>query len=411
MKTPRFISAILAVLLLAACIGSTGEQTSPAVRVSLTVDGNTQFFQTTERQVAAILAVAEVELAPGDRVLLAGIPYSLEQELPLLPVYFLQVRRAYQIELVSDAGTRTISSAAATLGGALLDGGITLFVSDRLDPPPETPLTGPLSVTLTRARPIQITVDDQTLQARTAASTVGLALAEAGLALQGLDYSVPPESEPIPADGQIRVVRISEQVIIQQEPLPFQSLFQPSDQVDIDTIQITQTGEFGITSQRVRVRYEDGVEISRQVEAEWVAREPVPRIQAYGTKITIQTMQTPHGQIEYWRAVEVYATSFAAKFTERAPSDPNYGRMYNGIILETGYIAVLRAWYPSMAGRQFYVPNYGYGEVGDIGGGFSDRHWIDLGFSDDEYVAWFSYVTFYFLTPVPPADQILWILP
>ncbi|MCH7479951.1 MAG: DUF348 domain-containing protein, partial [Chloroflexi bacterium] len=184
MKIPRFISAILAVLVLAACSGSSGGQTESVVQVSLTVDGKTQFFQTAERQVAAILAVAEVELTPGDRVLLAGIPYSLEQELPLLPVYFLQVRRAYLIELVSDTGTRTISSAAATLGGALLDGGITLFVSDRLDPPPDTPLTGPLSVTLTRARPIQITVDNQTIQARTAAATVGLALAEAGLALQ-----------------------------------------------------------------------------------------------------------------------------------------------------------------------------------------------------------------------------------
>ena len=407
----RLITTLLAVLFIVACSASNGDQGDPVAQVSLTVDGKTQFFQTTERQVAAILSMAEVELAPGDRVLLAGTPYSLDQQLPLLPVYFLQVRRAQNIELISDAGTRTISSAAPTLGGALMDGGIDLFVSDRLDPPPQTPLTGPLSITLIRARPIQITVNRQIIQARTAASTVGLALAEAGLALQGSDYSIPPESDPIPADGKIRIVRITEQVLIQQEPLPFDTLFQPAAEVDIDTIQIIQTGEFGIISQRVRVRYEDGIEISRQVEAEWIARESVPRIQGYGTKITIRTMQTPDGQIEYWRTVEVYATSYAAKFTERDPSDPNYGRMYNGIILRTGYIAVLRAWYPSMAGRQYYVSNYGFGEVGDIGGGIEGRHWIDLGYSDDEYVAWYSYVTFYFLTPVPLADQVLWILP
>ena len=407
----KIVWVALLIFVLVACSGSDGEEPASSALFSITVDGATQVFASTERQVAEILDIAEIELSPGDRVLLAGTPYSLEEELPESSTYLLQVRRAYDITLVTDEGSRTISSAASTLAGALLDGGLSLYVSDRLDPPPQTALTSSLTATLVRAQPIQITVNRQTLLGRSAAPTVGLALAEVGLSLQGSDYSLPPGSDPIPTDGKIRVVRITEEVIIQQEPIPFGTIIQASAEVDIDTIQILQTGEYGIKSQRVRVRYEDGVEIARLVEDEWVAREPVPRVQGYGTKITVRTMQTPNGPIEYWRAVEVYATSYAAKFTERSPDDPRYGIMYNGKLLRTGYIAVLRAWYPSMAGRQYYVPNYGFGEVGDIGGGIEGRHWIDLGYSDDEYVAWHSWTTFYFLTPVPPADQILWMLP
>ena len=35
--------------------------------------------------------------------------------------------------------------------------------------------------------------------------------------------------------------------------------------------------------------------------------------------------------------------------------------------------------------------------------------WIDLGYSDEDYVSWHSYVTVYFLWP--PPDNIVWIIP
>jgi uncharacterized protein YabE (DUF348 family) len=50
-----------------------------------------------------------------------------------------------------------------------------------------------------------------------AAETVGEALRDLGLPLQNLDYSLPDEKEPIPADGQIQVVRVSEEILLQTE--------------------------------------------------------------------------------------------------------------------------------------------------------------------------------------------------
>ena len=48
--------------------------------------------------------------------------------------------------------------------------------------------------------------------------------------------------------------------------------------------------------------------------------------------------------------------------------------------------------------------------AGDIGGGVRGR-WIDLGFDDWNYEGWHKQVMVYFLTPVPPASQITWIIP
>ncbi|MDH3942756.1 MAG: ubiquitin-like domain-containing protein [Anaerolineae bacterium] len=400
----------LAALILVSCSSSSGRSEFNA-QVYLSVDGEVQAFMTASTSISELLLQAEVELQPGDRVLESGVPYLPQDDLPEREVYFLTVRRAAAFELLEDGGSRVISSSAATLAEALMDAGLTLFAADRLQPAAHAPLSPNLQASLVRSRPVEITLDGVTYHTRSAAQSVGEVLAESGLSPQGMDYSLPPENASLPADGRIHLVRVTEDVIIQQEPLAFETLFQPAAEVDIDTIQTVQHGEYGLTSKRIRIRYEDGVEISRQVEDEWVARQPTPRIQGYGTKITVRTLATPDGTIEYWRALEVWATSYAP-FNAGTPVDaPNYGITYSGEPLRKGHIAVLRSWYPSMAGRSYYVPGYGFGTVADIGGGVAGRHWIDLGYTDEEWVSWHSWVTFYFLTPVPPADQILWVLP
>ena len=39
--------------------------------------------------------------------------------------------------------------------------------------------------------------------------------------------------------------------------------------------------------------------------------QPVDQVLGYGTQVVTQTVDTPDGQLEYWRAVTVYATSYS----------------------------------------------------------------------------------------------------
>jgi 3D (Asp-Asp-Asp) domain-containing protein len=119
-------------------------------------------------------------------------------------------------------------------------------------------------------------------------------------------------------------------------------------------------------------------------------------------------LATPDGAIDYWRSFTMYATSYAAKFTHRIPGTTSYGRTASGKILTKGLVAIDRNLMPF--GTRMYVPGYGNAEAADIGGGVKGR-FIDLGFDDWNYENWHSAVTVYFLTPVPPADQIRWIIP
>ena len=181
-------------------------------------------------------------------------------------------------------------------------------------------------------------------------------MAEAGIPLIGLDYSLPAENEPLPSDGQIRVVRVSESVQLAQKPIPFESELQASADVPLDQTQILQPGENGLTVQRIRIRYEDGNEISRLTEDETLVRPPKTRLLGYGTKIEVKTATVDGVKIEYWRAVQMYATSYSPC---RSGTDQCYSGTSSGKSLRKGMVGLRQSWYLSMQGHGFTSPAMG----------------------------------------------------
>lgn len=393
-----------------------------AARVQIWADGETHSLLTTERGPANLLATAKVALFPGDQVLYEGTPIPPDQPLPEATTQSLQVQRGVSISLWEGAQREEILSNAPTLGAALWQAGIKLQEGDHLNPPPETPLgvsreeenadtnlAPAIQVRLRRARPLKVLLGDQMLPIFSSAATVGEALVENGLSLQGMDYSQPPGSAALPEDGTIRVVRVFEKVLIEQEPMPFETHSQPLPDLELGEQRVIQVGEFGLITRRVRVRYEDGEEVSRREETERLAVEPKPRVVGYGTKIVLRTLDTPSGAMQYWYATEVYATSYSP--CRLGVPDYCNNRTALGLPLRQGVVGVVRSWYNALAGSQVFVPGYGTGTIADIGAGISGGPWIDLGYNDENYINWHQNVTVYFLAPAPPVDQILSIFP
>jgi resuscitation-promoting factor RpfB len=255
-----------------------------------------------------------------------------------------------------------------------------------------------LAVTLIHSHPVTIQTQTQAVVVRTAARTVGEVLETAHLTPQGLDYSLPAPNELIPSNREIRLVRVTEQVIVEQTPLSFETEYQPVSDLELDSQSILQTGEYGLTAQRVRVRYEDGKEVSRQVDSAWVARLPKPRIIGYGMNVVMHTTTVDGVAIQYWRSLNMYATSYH-------PSEVG-DTTASGLPLQKGVAAVDTSLVPFFT--QMYVPGYGEVTAADIGGGVNGRM-IDLGYSDNDYVPWHQWVTVYFLWP--PPGNIVWTIP
>jgi hypothetical protein len=346
------------------------------------------------------LAQWGLALGEGDRLLLTGHTMSLDERLPDLPFLAVELRRAVRVTLEDSGDTTTFLSSATTLGEALAEQGVSLLVGDKLTPGAESLLDAPISASLQRGSSVTVRAGERRLSITTAAATVGEALAEAGLSLQGLDYSVPATDQPLPVDDPIRLVRVIETISLEQEIVLHETVWQVDPDAEVGESTVIQAGQDGVSSSRVRVRYEDGEEISLVEEGERLLVEPVTAINGYSSNFVIRTTVVDGVEIEYWATMDMYATSYSP--CSSGVDECLYGTSTSGVSVAKGVAATYKDWLLAARGVTFYVPGYGSGAFYDVGGGFPDgRAWIDLGYSDDDWVGWSGWVTVYFTTPVP----------
>lgn len=302
--------------------------------------------------------------------------------------------------------SRVYVTGAMTVGELLAEKNIFLGDNDHVQPGQEDALADQMHITIRRALPLTIEVDGQILALFSAAPTVGEALDYAGIVLGELDQVDPPPDAAIQSGNRIHVLRVREETIIEDEVVPYQTVYQPTDTLDLDIKAVLSPGAPGIKRRSTRVRYENGVEVSRQVEGEWIEQEPQNEVVGYGTRIVTNIIDTPEGPREYWRVLRMRATAYTAASSGKSPDHPSYGITASGLPAGTGIVAVDPNVIPFRS--EVYVPGYGVGFAGDTGGGVKGR-WIDLGYDEDELQAWNGYVDVYYLTPVP--EEIDYLLP
>ncbi len=377
-------------------------QPSRSVVVLVQPGGAHLSFYGAERIPANLLMQAGLPLFPGDRLYLNGELLDPSATLTSSGSITFQFRRASPLVVNLPTGSINLRSSAFTVSQALADGGVFLTRQDASAPPLQASTDGVTTISVDSARTLQVTSQGKTLAIRSNAATVGEALAAAGIALQNLDRVSPPESDPLPADGLITITSVYEELSFAQTLTPFSTEYVLDPETELDQSSVVTPGQQGISIARQRVRYQDGIETSRRSEPALVVSLPVTEQIGYGTKVVIRTMDTPSGPIEYWRSITVYATSYSPCQLGVTPPRCSYYSGNSGLPVQIGLIAVKTAWYKGMALQRLYVPGYGIGTVGDTGGGFPDgRYWIDLAYTDENYVGWSSWVTIYFLTPVP----------
>lgn len=370
-----------------------------AARIRIQDGEKVHTFLSVERFPANLLAAVGIELYPGDHLLYNGQPVPASRRLPRSPAHGLQIRRAQPIKINAGGQEKVVHSNAATLGQALWQAGVSFYLQDEIAPAIETPLLKPMRVDLLQSRELIVRTADTILKLRTTQSAVGLALAEAGIAVQGLDYSQPALDSVLPRDGNVRITRVEEQVNLETEALPYETEYQPVPDLEVDKQSVVQGGTYGIIARRLRIRLEDGKEIARQVEAEFIAQEPKSRILGYGTKIVPQTINISGATLTYWRALNMYAVSYN-------PSSAGGTITASGLPLQKGVAAVDPAYIP--LGTRLFIPGYGEAIAADTGGGVKGRI-IDLGYSDHDYEAWHQWVTVYFMWP--PPESVAWVIP
>lgn len=402
-------------------------QRTPGYR--LLVDGRDQIFASWGETPRQVFEDAGLALSRHDEVLLNGEPWPWQKALPeagqtVRPRTYdfgygwnavqtqpmqLRVHRAIPITVDDGRVPLQIYTTAQTVGEALRQARITIFLGDEVQPSMGSPVSTDLSVFIDRSVPVNLAVDGRYVRTRTRAESVADALTEMGIGLSGLDRVEPAPETELYDDVEIEITRVREDVEVAEEIVPFETVFVPDGELLIDTQQMVNPGAEGVTRHRERVRYENGTEIERTLEDSWVAQDPDQRVIAYGTRIVPNTIVTADGEeITYWRKIRMQTSSYSANTAGVSPDESYYGRTYTGEIMRKGIVAVDPSVIPLRS--RVYVPNYGYGDALDTGSAIRARR-IDLGYDDDNLVLWSGWSDVYLLWPPPPEYQITWVLP
>jgi resuscitation-promoting factor RpfB len=364
-----------------------------------------------DRVLAGDRLVRPGDLLPAPGVTLAPVTYDRGYDWKRLQAEprLLRVQRAAPITVDDGNLPFTIRTTATTIGEALREAEITLYLGDRVQPSLGSQVSTGLRVFIERSKPVAFQMNGRLFRTRTRAKTVGDALTELKVGVSGSDRVSPGLEAPLVDNTVIAITRVREEIAVTEEIIPFETAFEPDPNLAIDTQQVVHPGAVGINRRRYRVRYEDGQEVARNLLDSWVAQDPARRLIAYGQLVEPKTATMADGtQITYWRRMRAYASSYSAATAGVARTNPNYGRTRTGDLMRNGIIAVDPRVIPLRS--KTYVTGYGFGDALDTGSGIIGRH-VDLGYADEDLVMWNRWVDVYLLWPPPPRHQITWVLP
>lgn len=375
--------------------------------VTVIADGNTYRLKSQSTALVDLLAEAGVKLGADDLVVANNQPidraahqtYRFVRAPGETAPLKIVLRRALPITLDLGSGdVRQLQSPASTVGQALEEAGVELHLADRISPDLNTAITPGLKIEVEQSKLIHVDVDGRTLHTRTLRQSIGEVLTDLGVTLIGQDYTQPPLEAAVEANTSVKIVRVREEILIEQETIPFDTVTIADPAMELDT-NVEQPGRSGVSQKRTMIRYENGVEVKRVADPDFVVLQaPQNKELRYGTNVVIRTLDTPSGPIEYWRKIRAYATSYSAATSGTPKTAKWYGITATGLPMKKGMVAVD----PSVIrlGTQLYVDGYGVGLAADTGSGVRGR-WVDLGYDDDNLQGWWWWVDVYLLTPVP----------
>lgn len=295
--------------------------------------------------------------------------------------------------VIYDNGVKTTCKTMKnTFANVLEQNDIDVAECDYVSIPLETSLqrTKTNELYIRRAVPVYITADGNKTEVMTYRDTVGEMLGESSIKLGTLDRLEGATLEDkIIENMSISIVRVDENVVSEEEAIPYEVLRQANKSLDKGTERVAQHGQEGILEKKYKVVTENGAEVSRELISEAAIKNPVTMIMEYGTILNYRTARGD--TVRYSKVLDMKATAYTASYkdTGKHPGHPLFGITATGARVKKGIIAVDPKVIP--LGTRVYVefvgktPDYGYAVAADVGGAIKGNK-IDLYYDSQDYV-------------------------
>lgn len=295
----------------------------------------------------------------------------------------ITVRTFMRVAVIADGGQVTARlHYGDTVGDALAQAGVAVDGNDSVTPPVQTAAADGMTVQVLRRKNVTVTADGKTAAATVDAGTVAQALVQTGTAV-GPDDTTSVSAQTGVTDGMnIKVTRVVYKDLTLTEAIPFRTVVRNDPTTTANVRKVQTAGQNGVRTVVTRQKLCDGVAVGSTVLSSAVTAQPVDQVELVGT------MSRREGTAQVSGAGTLTdkngrTVSYRKLLTGRCTAYTGGGTTSTGRRAAYGLVAVNPKIIPY--GTRLYIASpgggvvYGYAVAADTGGAaMSNRIVADL---------------------------------
>ncbi len=358
------------------CVATIYAAAANSYTITLDIDGEVTRVTTMRQTAEEILAQAGVVVGENDILDLQEFSEGTDSTIKLYKGYNIKV---------SDNGSEAVTVVGnGSVGLALLENGIKLQDGDELNCSVNDRLYEGMEVAITRAFPVKIMADGETVTVNLASGTVSDALDKAVITVDDDDIISKSLDTVLEKDLLIKITRVSFVQRVDTVEIPYKTTTKKDASMYTDQSKVEVKGVKGQQTITYNEKFIDGELTESTAVSTVVDKAPVDEVKIVGTKkraaavsgVTLANGKKTISRLTPPASLELDANyvpvSYKKKIVGTASAYSGGGRTATGKTVMPGYIAVnprqipyhTKMWIVSNDGR--YI--YGYASAEDTGG-------------------------------------------
>ena len=306
-RTPRTLLIMTSV---AVFILATGiifyESTKKTVALSL--DGKKQMVKTHADTINELLQELDVEVGKEDYLSLAkGTEVSDDLKVVWTP--------AVEVSLTIDGETTSNWTLSETVGEFLKEEGIQLRAEDKVSESMDEAIEEDMNITIEKAFPIALKVGNEKREIWSTSTTVADFLKSEKVSLNKLDKVSPALSNRLTQESAVTVTRVEMVTDVVEEPISYETIKRTDPSLEKGKEKIITEGQEGLISKTYELTRENGKIISKELVSEKTVQEKVDQVVAIGTKekkATVTKVSSPSTSSSSAEEYHVTATAYTS---------------------------------------------------------------------------------------------------